>query len=257
MSTEYRIGQFDPSQAGPNRVWLLIGARNSGKSVLLHDLLYNTRHNIDFVTAMTATVSTVKKFAEIMPRSLIYTNGYDYDKGTAFLKATQKLVAKNKIRKATAVLDDCMFDTKVMKTETQRNLHLNGRHYNTSIFNTTQYCMIIPNAIRTNVDYVFALKDTIKANRRRLYEYFFGSFPSFNEFEKVFAKCTENFGCLVLDRTQSSGKREDLIKWYVANPHLPHFRLGKPIYYKFEKLVKNMIRENQKPSSGKTTKVII
>jgi hypothetical protein len=255
MSTEYRIEQFDPSKAGPSRVWLLIGARNSGKSVLLHDLLYNNQKNIDFATAMTATVSTVNKFAEIMPRSLIHTNGYDYEKGEAFLKTTQKLVKKNKIRNAAIILDDCMFDNKVMKTETQRNLHLNGRHYNTSIFNTTQYCMIIPNCIRTNVDYIFALKDTIKANRRRLYEYFFGSFPSFNEFEKVFTKCTENFGCLVLDNTQSSGKQEDLVKWYVANPNIPKFRLGKPIYYRFETIIKNM--QKGKKNNAQNTKVIV
>jgi len=255
MSTEYRISQFDPSKASTDRVWLLIGARNGGKSVLLRDLLYHNKGKIDIAMAMTATVSTANSFSEFIPEPFIYKDGYDYNKAENFLSSTEKLVVDGKTRHAGLILDDCMFDDKVMKTPTQRKLHLNGRHYNTSIFNTTQYCMIIPNAIRTNIDYVLALKDTIKANRRRLYEYFFGSFPSFAEFDKVFQKCTENYGALVLDRTQPSGKREDMIKWYVANNNLPRFKLGRPIYFYLAEMAKR-VKQQTSSKNQKRTKVI-
>ena len=73
-----------------------------------------------------------------------------------------------------------------MKTETQRALHLNGRHLNTSLFITTQYCMTAPAVIRGNIDYIIALKEPNKNIRKKLYEYYFGIFPTYTMFESIF-----------------------------------------------------------------------
>lgn len=232
------IKVFDPTKTKVGSVWLIIGARNTGKSVLLKDLIYNTRHNTDFAVAMTGTMSTAKDFKEFMPHKLVYRTGYNYEAADRFLACMQAIVDADKSRKITWILDDCMFDTKVMKTATQRNVHLNGRHYNNNLFNTTQYCMIIPNAIRSNIDYVVALKETIKDNRLRLYKYFFGTFPNFRAFEKTFDQCTKNFGAMVLDRTQSSGKQADLVKSYRASMDIPAFKLGNPIFFALDEYVK-------------------
>lgn len=233
---EYTLSKFEPSEAKQNCIWLLIGPRNTGKSVLLRDLLYHTHKHYDFGMAMTATVSTVDALKEIFPHNLIYTNGYDFAKGDQFLQTCKKLVEKRKKRNCLLVLDDCMFDNSVMKTETQKNLHLNGRHYNTTIFNTTQYSMIIPTQIRSNIDYVIALSDNITANRRKLFEYFFGMFPSYKTFDKIFAKVTENYGALVIDRTaKGTGNIQDSIKWYRASLHQPPFKIGKPIFFEMSK----------------------
>ena len=242
---DYTLRKFDPSKAKENCVWLLIGPRNTGKSVLLKDLLYNTRDNYDFGMAMTATVSTVDTLKEIFPHKLIYTNGYDYAKGEKFLETCKKLVQQRKKRNCLLVLDDCMFENSVMKTETQKNLHLNGRHYNTSIFNTTQYSMIIPTQIRSNIDYVLALSDSITSNRRKLYEYFFGMFPSYRTFDKVFSKITENYGAMVIDRTQKSGQVTDMIKWYRASVDVPVFRIGKPIFFELSKKQQSKRDQNE------------
>ena len=61
-----------------------------------------------------------------------------------------------------------MYDNKVMKSEAQTEIHLNGRHFGVALMNTTQYAMIIPPAIRTNIDYVLVLQDSVLANRKRL-----------------------------------------------------------------------------------------
>lgn len=230
---EFTLSKFNPAEAKKNCIWLLIGPRNTGKSVLLKDLLYHTHTNYDFGMAMTATVSTVDTLKEIFPHKLIYTNGYDFSKGDQFLASCKKMVQDRKDRKCLLVLDDCMFDGSVMKTETQKNLHLNGRHYNTTIMNTTQYCMIIPTQIRSNVDYVFALSDNITSNRRKLFEYFYGMFDSYKTFDKIFSKVTEQYGALVIDRTaKGTGKLEDCIKWYRAAPDTPSFKIGKPIFFR-------------------------
>jgi hypothetical protein len=246
MSEGYKITQFDPSKAKTNCVWLLIGPRNTGKSVLLKDLLYKTRHNYDFGMAMTKTVSTVKMLKEFLPHKLIFTKGYDFEFGERFLITSARLVENGKIRKNVLILDDCMFDNKVMKTKTQKDLHLNGRHYQTSIFNTTQYCMIIPNDIRTNIDYIFALRENINANKKRLFEYFFGLFPSYAAFNKVFTACTANYGCLVIDKTKASSSIKECIFWYVADPEIPKFKIGKSIFFTLSAKVEELEKHQDK-----------
>ena len=56
----YELRQFDPASCKPHRIWLIIGARGTGKSKLMQDLVYKTRKNYDLGMVMTATTSTVK-----------------------------------------------------------------------------------------------------------------------------------------------------------------------------------------------------
>ena len=221
-----KVKRFDFSEAEPDRVWLIIGARNTGKTVLLRDILYKMRRHIDFAVAMTTTVSTAEMLKKVLPPKLVHSDGYDPECAEKFLQCSKTLVRKGTKRKMALILDDCMFDTTVMKSKCQRELHLNGRHYHTSVFNTTQYVMAIPPLIRSNIDYVIALKEPVKANRRKLYEYFYGVFPSFEEFESTFAACTDNYGCMVLDRTKGDTSLRSMIRFYRASAKLPPFTIG-------------------------------
>lgn len=237
-ANNYVIPKFEPRTSKKNCVWLIIGPRNTGKSVLLKDLLYKTKDNYDYGIAMTKTKSTVDMFNEFLPAHFIYSNGYDFNSSAKFIENADRIVRAGKVRYGAFIMDDLMYNNKVMKTETQKDFHLNGRHYNTSLFNTTQYCMIIPNDIRTNVDYIFALRDNIVGNRKRLYEYFFGIFKTFNEFDKVFSSCTQNFSALVLDKTKSSTSVEQCMRWYKADIDTPIFKLGKQIFFEISEIVK-------------------
>ena len=257
--SQFNIDEFKPSAAQPDRIWLLIGGRNTGKTVLLRDLLYKTqRKTCDMCLAMTATISTANMFKKIMPTSFVYQNGYNYDVADAFLEACSANAEKGKIRHTVLVLDDVVFDNKILKNKTQQALHLNGRHFHTSIFETSQYSMLIPTVIRANIDYVFALKETVRANRRRLYENYFGVFASFAEFEKVFSEVTKNYGAIVLDRTQSSGMLKDLIKYYRSVDNTPDFKLGRPVFYKLHDIYNQKVEKkmNKKKSKSKSISII-
>jgi hypothetical protein len=247
--TEYHFAEFKPGESKRDRVWLIIAPRGSGKSVLLLDLLYKTSKHYDFGVGMTATAETADCFKRLLPADLIYSNGYNYEAGDNFLEVCKELSDQKKERHGVMILDDCMFDSKVMKSKTQQNLHLNGRHYNTTLFNTTQYAMIIPPIIRSNIDYVLCLQDLKLSNKRRLYEMFFGLFPTFQEFNMVFSNVTRDFGCLVLDNTTSSGKIEDAIKWYRASPKTPQFRIGKNAFFKLSSYTKKKSDESKKSTA--------
>jgi hypothetical protein len=255
---EYHLEQFKPGEAKQDRVWLIIAPRGSGKSVQLKDLLYKTRTHYDFGLAMTATAETVKTFKEFLPPAMIYTDGYDFDVAEKFVNLSKTTADSGKERHSVLIMDDCMFDQKVMKTKTQQALHLNGRHYHSALFNTTQYAMIIPPVIRSNVDYVLCLQDLKQSNRKRLYEMFYGVFPSFREFNSVFQNVTRDYGALVLDCTTSSGRLEDCVKWYRASLETPPFRLGKRVFWRLNAFLTSKINEaNNNENDEKKIKVPI
>ena len=243
---EYRLNEFKPAEVKKHRIWLIIGPRGSGKSVLLKDIIYHTRTQYDFGLAFTATTSTVETFKEFLPHHLIYKKGYDYHKGDQFLAICKSLTAAGKQRSTLICLDDCMYDNKAMKSDAMTEIHLNGRHSGITLVNTTQYVMgTVPPAVRTNVDYVLVLQDSVLVNRKRLFEYFFGNFPTFKEFDRVMTQVTENHGCLVLDKTQTSAKVSDAVFYYKAKFALPPFQIGKQIFFAMDQVVKEMRTANK------------
>lgn len=256
-NNNYRITQFNPITAKRDRVWLIIGSRDSGKTILVKDLLYHTRQHYDFVMGMTATQSTAKMMKTIMPSTNVYCEGYDYGKADAFLEEAKYIINQGRERHILLYMDDVAYDKKILKSDTQTCLHLNGRHYKTTEFNTTQYSMSCPPTVRANVDYVFALKETVKANRRKLYEHYFGVFDSFTEFEKVFHACTENYGALVLNKTLPSSELESCVFWYKANPKLPPFRLGRRVFYQLAHVLEKLRYTSRSKRIRQKTKRII
>ena len=73
-----------------------------------------------------------------------------------------------------------------------------------------QYPLGIPPTLRTNIDYVFILREPYIANRKRIYENYAGMFPTFESFCQIMDQCTENFECLVIDNNVKSNKLRDL-----------------------------------------------
>ena len=84
---------------------------------------------------------------------------------------------------------------------------------------TMQYALGIPPNLRTNIDYVFILRENYVSNRKRLYEHYAGMFPTFEMFCQVMDQCTENYECLVINNNAKSNKLEDQVWWYKAKDH--------------------------------------
>ena len=68
-------------------------------------------------------------------------------------------------------------------------------------------------------------------------EYFFGMFSSFNEFKEVFDQCTDDYGCLVLDRTEAHKSSNSCVKWYKASLDIPTFKIGDKFYFNNDAVV--------------------
>lgn len=226
-----RVRKFETETLKPHRIIIVVGKRGTGKSVLQRDLMYHLSDKLDFGLAMTPTEETADTFREHMPDSWIYNN-FSSAKLDTMLNMQRDLVKHKKARSLFILLDDCMYDKKILKGLGIRDLFMNGRHLNITLCNAVQYVMDMGPDLRTQVDYVFALRENIISNKNKLWKYFFGMFEKFDDFCKVMDKCTENHSCIVMDNTTGSCKVEECIFWYKAQLNLPEFKIGKPIYWR-------------------------
>ena len=128
------------------------------------------------------------------------------------------------------ILDDCLYDNSWIKDQNVRCLFMNGRHYKMLFLITMQYALGITPNLRTNIDYVFILRENIVSIRKKLYEHYAGMFPTFEIFNQVMNQCTENYECLVIHNNAKSNKLEDQVFWYKAEEH-PPFKLGAPEFW--------------------------
>ena len=234
---------FRPDEnKGP--VVVLIGRRDTGKSFLVRDLLYHHK-NIPIGTVISGTEAGNGFYSKHVPKLFIHDE-YNTSIIENILKR-QKIVMKG-IKKdeeahkrptridprAFVILDDCLYDGSWTKDKLMRLLFMNGRHWKVMLIITMQYPLGIPPNLRTNIDYVFILREPYINNRKRIWENYAGMFPTFESFTQVMDQCTENFECLVIDNNAKSNKIQEQIFWYKAQNH-EDFKLGSKEYWDLSK----------------------
>lgn len=228
--TSLQLRKFDPSGIDDCRVVLIVGKRNTGKSVLAKDLLYHKRH-LPCGVVMSGTEEGNGYYSSWVPDSFIYN---DFDKAVieGVIDRQKRMCRAGKAKNVFLVLDDCLYDKKILREKCMRALFMNGRHWKVYMLITAQYLMDVPPDVRTNIDYVITLREPSLQNRKRLYDTFFGIFPTFDMFCQVMDKCTENYECLVLDNVTKSNKLDDIVFWYKAKVR-DNFRMGSPMFWRF------------------------
>jgi hypothetical protein len=206
---------------------VIIGKRATGKSTLIVDLMWHMR-NIPMFIGMSGTEEGNGFYGKYMHPLCIHGD-YRQDITNNLIlqqKAKLKKCIKANINPDTRpdlgvglLLDDCGYDKKIMNQKDIRLLFMNGRHWKICFMVSLQYMMGMPPDLRTNIDFVFCLRENIAANQKRLYDNFFGCFKKFSHFQETFNACTNNYECLVLDNTAKSTKIEDCVYYYRATPN--------------------------------------
>ncbi len=233
---------FKPNEnKGP--VIVLIGRRDTGKSFLVRDLLYY-HQDIPIGTVISGTEAGNGFYSEHVPKLFIHD---EYNSGIienilkrqrSVLKQVKKeMVAYKRTTidpRTFVILDDCLYDNKWAKDKMMRLMFMNGRHWKIMLIITMQYPLGVPPNLRTNIDYVFILREPYITNRKRIFENYAGMFPTFESFCQVMDQCTENYECLVINNNAKSNKLQDQIFWYKADPHGP-FRLGSKEFWELSK----------------------
>lgn len=243
---------FKPNESkGP--VVVLIGRRDTGKSFLVRDLLYY-HQDIPIGTVISGTEEGNGFYGKLVPKLFIH-NEYNTAIIENILKRQRGVLKQIKremeqFNRSTidprtfVILDDCLYDNTWARDKMMRLLFMNGRHWKVMLLITMQYPLGIPPTLRTNIDYVFILREPYIANRKRIYENYAGMFPTLESFSQVMDQCTENYECLVINNNAKSNKLQDQVFWYKADAH-NDFRLGSKEFWDLSKQINDDDEDEQ------------
>tara|TARA_B100000902_G_scaffold362641_1_gene381060 strand:- start:738 stop:1523 length:786 start_codon:yes stop_codon:yes gene_type:complete len=219
---EVQLRKFDMNDIKDDKVVVLIGKRETGKSFLCKDILYH-HTSIPVGQVISGTEASNEFYSQMVPKLFIHE---EYNKTIIqnILKRQKLMIQKckgnqNVDPRAFLIMDDCLYDNTWTKDSNVRSLFMNGRHYKILFILTMQYALGIPPNLRTNIDYIFILRENYVSNRKRLYDHYAGMFPNFEMFCQVMDQCTENYECLVIHNNAKSNKLCDQVFWYKADQH--------------------------------------
>lgn len=259
------IKRFNIKDMAVNSKVAIIGKPATGKSTLIKDLLFQHRKKFTGGIIMSGTEDSTGFYAGLLPDLFIY-GGYNQDAMNRLKLRQQKLVRKNgKLHPenwAFLVNDDCMDDKSWIKHTTTRWLFKNGRHFDIFFLLAMQFSLDIPPELRTCIDYVFVLRQSIIKDRRRVYDNYAGIFPNFHMFCEVLDNLTEDYNCMVIKNRVTSSRIEDCVFWYKAKMHEKPFKVGTSGLWKYhytnynnnyqeEQEIEAMKRQTQRRYKGK------
>lgn len=217
-----QLRKFNMKQIKGDEVVVMVGKRGTGKSFLTKDLLYH-HQDIPAGTVISPTEMANKFYSNIVPPIFIHDE-YHSSIISNFTKRQKKIkkqisAGEDLDERAFLILDDCLYDNEWKKDKRIREIFMNGRHWGILFLLSMQFALGIPPNLRSNIDFVFLLRENIQSNRKRLYDHYAGMFPTFDMFCATMDQCTENYECLVIHNAAKSNKIEDQVFWYKAEEH--------------------------------------
>lgn len=251
---------FNVNEAkGP--VIILIGRRDTGKSFLVKDLLFHHR-DIPIGTVVSGTEAGNHFYSNCVPGLFIH---HEYSSVLIQnILRRQKVVLKQMnaememYKKTTidprcfCILDDCLYDSTWTRDNLIRLMFMNGRHWKIMLIITLQYALGIPPVLRSNIDYVFLLREPSYQNRKRIWENYASMFPTLESFCSVFDQTTQNFECMVIFNNAKTNKIQDQVFWYKAEQR-PDFKLGNKEFWELSKDI-DIEKEGEEYDPNKTKK---
>ena len=229
-----KIKEFKMSYIKKNAAIAMIAKRGSGKSWVCRDIIRQQKH-IPGGMIISPTDKMSAFYGDFFPELYIH---YSFDPSliSGLLYRQEMMIEKRKEKilegktldpSAFLLMDDCMSKkANWVKDNTISEIFMNGRHYALTYMLTMQYSLGISPELRSNFDYIFLLAEDFISNQKRIYEHYAGMFPTFDSFQLVFNKLTDNYGCMVIDNKVHSKKLTDKIYWYKSKDTQNNFHIG-------------------------------
>jgi hypothetical protein len=208
---------FNPATAlRPGSVCLVIGHQGAGKSRLICDLIQHTDASAGLLV-------------NGLPDS--YRNAYtpiedrvDLVLGEFRESAVIEIVRRQRGAHEHAihtfvVLDDCIYDVRIFTTLPIGSILRLGRTHRTSLFVAQTYAMGLPPFIRTNIDYVFVFRESMRSNVRRIYSQYVADADrySLGDMEAMIRLPRSDYDCLVIDY----GNTGQIYRYRVCSERVP------------------------------------
>lgn len=236
--TEIKIKEFDLNRIPPVNITdyngptiVMIGKRGTGKSTVISSLLYNKHKIIPVGVVFSGTEENTGFYGQYFPDVFVY-NDLNVPALEDFVKREKKVTKHLANPWSMCLLDDCSAEAKLLKTPLFQEIFKNGRHYQLMFILSLQYCLDIPPNIRTNIDFVFIMREPILKNRKKIFENFASIIGDFELFCLLMDELTEEYSCMVIDNTTKGNDWQDCVFWYKASPP-PSFKFGCAEYQAF------------------------
>ena len=216
-----------------------VGRRGTGKSWAVRQLLHDLHKDRGVGAVYSPTEDSSSFYEDFIPPLFIH--------GEVDIGSIQKLIASQKQRaergdrtkQITLVFDDCMFDPRFLRSNVIRSLFMNGRHYCINVILCTQYVVDMPTNIRSQLDFVFLMRENSPSIVQKLFCNFGNSFNA-KQFADVLNTATEHVGsALAIDNVSCTAG-------IFTSTELTGFRCFNPKYWSYA----------SKHTSSKTSDVI-
>lgn len=236
---------------GENCVIAILGKRNTGKSVLVRDLIKKRLCKSDYAygVACSGTEAVQPVYSEtILPPELVHEE-YTTDLLGNILSVQKKRVQAAKEReqlrdryrgdprmlaanpeyksKCWLILDDVLHQSNVFLTDKNLKFAIyNGRHMHLTLAIVFQ----VPNPpgwgpnYRSQVDVIFVFREMSMQGRKKIWEMYASCIPTFALFNQIMDEVTANYGILVINQRTQSCNMEDIIFHYKADPSIRNVR---------------------------------
>ena len=230
----YSITGFDIGRIIPGSAVLVLGARGTGKTTIIQELLYHMRE-YQMGTIMVDTFDTASSYAEHLPDTLIFSK-YEPSIVEKLIVQQEQQIHQCKcdgidpIIKSYKflILDDLGYNTTINRDMVLKQIYNNGRHYKITTIIAAQYCMQIPKDCRTAFDFIFVTLEKSRKLRQQIYEQFDVGFPDEHTLHAIMQNCTKNHSVMVLDKHRvGDGSLEDSVFHFKAK-YNRKFRVGSP-----------------------------
>jgi hypothetical protein len=240
---EVRIKEFDlntipplkPSDKSGVKI-VVIGKAGTGKSTVIQALLASKAHIAPVIQVFNGTEESNGTYSARVPPVFVHDK-LDLNALIEF-KKRQTLAARNIPENpwAIQVIDDCTDDPKNLRHPLIQAYYKNGRHWHMIHILSLQYSLDIMPNIRSNIDYVFIMRESSKKNRKKLFEnYCPDCIETQEEFNALMDALTEDYGALVIVNRGSSNKMEDCVFYFKADPNAvaPNWKFGHHTCWEF------------------------
>lgn len=238
---KFQIFEFKLDKMVENPSIVMIAKRGSGKSFITRDIIYHYRHIPGgVVIAPTDRMNSFYKY--FFPDLYIHYDIKESILKKILVRQTMMIEKEKEKRKmgmkvdprGILIMDDCLAKKKSWaKDENIMEILMNGRHFKLTYILTMQTPLGITPDLRLNFDYIFLLKEDSTINKKKLWDNYASMFPSLLAFEKVFAKCTEDYRSMVIDNRKPSDDIRNKVFWFRAKER--KFSFGSKMFKELHK----------------------
>lgn len=203
---------FDISLSKNNSIILIIGKKNSGKTILIKNII-KYKKIIDLCTIFNPKQENNNKYNNYNDLIIPNIKYYKYDENIIFNSL------KNNLEKQLIIFDDALLYSKKESSLIFEKIIINNKINNTSFILSMSTTFTNSSILIENIDYIFIFNDhNILYIRNIYYKYAIKIFSTFELFNEMFQLITKNlYSCMVISKILKSNKIEDNIYYYRVN----------------------------------------